>query len=612
MPESDAKDDVSAWKGGAFLARLTWETARRPLVAVVCLTIVASLLPPASAVATKRLVNALAGAKPWLPSAALIVALGLISVALSTGSQYGRAELARRLSVAVPDRLFATLEKFQGLRWFDDPRSFDQVRLAQQAGAHAPQVLLSSGVGLLESGVGILGFAVVLSATSPLITAVLLLAGLPSLLAQMALSRSRVQLSEEVNVADRRRLFYQMLLTDPVAAKEIRLFGSGGYLRGRMVAELRGIAARERRFDRRVFGVQLSLTLCSAVGIAAAIFLGAQAVADGGASRLGDLVVILAAGAGVQAAVAGLVERIVQVQQILRLFVGFMRIEQASGDTISGATAAADLREAVEFRDVWFRYSLDGPWILRGLTMSLQAGGSTALVGLNGSGKSTVVKLLARLYDPEHGSVTWDGVDLRDLDVVELRRRVSAVFQDFMEYDLTAADNISMSEPSRAGDSDAIRSAAQRAGVHQVIEALPRGYGTMLTRIFFSDEDRDDVSTGVVPSGGQWQRIALARSLFRERHGLLILDEPNSGLDAQAEHELQVRLLDLRRGHTTLLISHRLGAARHAEQIVVIEDGRCVESGTHEELIMQRARYAELFELQAADYRDEVRSSVAS
>ena len=265
---------------------------------------------------------------------------------------------------------------------------------------------------------------------------------------------------------------------------------------------------------------------------------------------------------------------------------------------------ATELRQGVELRDVWFRYSDDHPWVLSGVSLTIPYGRAAALVGLNGAGKSTLVKLLCRMYDPTRGRILWDGVDLRDIPPAALRERISAVFQDHMNYDMTARENIALGDVRSLDRPEAIRAAAGRAGVHDKLAALPNGYDTLLTRMFFSESDKADPETGVVLSGGQWQRLALARAFVREGRDLMILDEPSSGLDPEAEHQVHARMREYRMGRTSLLISHRLSAVRDADLIAVLDGGRIIEQGTHETLLEADGHYARLFRLQAAGYQE--------
>lgn len=252
---------------------------------------------------------------------------------------------------------------------------------------------------------------------------------------------------------------------------------------------------------------------------------------------------------------------------------------------------------------MWFRYSDGHPWVLRGVDLVIPAGNAVGLVGLNGAGKSTLVKLLCRFYDPDHGVILWDGIDLRNMRPEDLRVRISGVFQDHVSYDLSAEDNIALGDADGYGDQDRIRAAASRAGMDDTLTALPRGYQTLLTRMFFSEADKQDPSSGVVLSGGQWQRIALARAFFRTGRDLMILDEPSDGLDPEAEAELHAQTRQHRQGRTSLIISHRLNTVRDADLLAVLQDGAVIEQGSHDTLMLADGVYARLFRLQATGYR---------
>jgi ATP-binding cassette subfamily B protein len=372
-----------------------------------------------------------------------------------------------------------------------------------------------------------------------------------------------------------------------------------------MLRDMRTVQAADRKVDRRELAVQGLLGLMGAV-VAAAGLVWAVTAARSGRLTIGDVSVFVAAVAGTQSSLGSIIRETATAHQALLTFDHYRAIVTAAPDlpVRPEPTPARPLRRGIELRDVWFRYGDGLPWVLRGVNLTIPSGTALALVGLNGAGKSTLVKLLCRFYDPTRGSVHWDGVDLRDLDIEQLRGRIGAVFQDFMSYDLSARENIGVGDLPAIGALDRIGSAARSAHVDDVIAGLPRGYDTMLTRIFFQHSDRDDPESGVFLSGGQWQRVGLARALMRVTPDLLILDEPSAGLDAEAEHDIHARLRRHRAGQTSVLISHRLSAVRDADHIVVLADGAITEQGGHDGLMAAGGRYADLFRLQATGYHD--------
>ncbi|NUW38847.1 ABC transporter ATP-binding protein [Nonomuraea rhodomycinica] len=582
--------------------------APKQVVAYVLLAAVGGLSPLAAAWLTKVLVDRLAAAQVrWLDVAGPAAALAVVGVAASLvphAVRYLRAESNRRVQLLATSRIYAAADRFVGLRPFEDPAFLDRLQIARSSGVASPWMVVEGGIGVVQGVVTVAGFAGTLLVLGPWMAVAVLLAAVPTLLAELALSRRRAAMIAETGQAERREIFYSNLLVNPQAAKEVRLFGAGPYLWRRMAAEIKVIHDAGRSVDRRQLALQGSLAALAAV-VAGALLVSAVRSAVSGTLTVGDVALVVAAVAAVQGALSSAVAEGVSVHQALLLFGHYLAVVDAAPDlpVRSAPLPARRLRRGIELRDVWFRYADDQPWVLRGVNLVLPQGRSTALVGLNGAGKTTVVKLLCRLYDPTRGAVLWDGVDVRDLDPAELRRRIRAVFQDAVAYELTAAENIAIGDVTALDERARIEAAARRAGVHDVLAGLPKGYETMLTRMFFSEADRADPETGVVLSGGQWQRLSIARGLVLDRPDLLVLDEPSSALDAEAEHEVHARLGEHRRGLTSLLISHRLGAVREADTIVVLSGGRVVEEGRHDQLMARAGAYARLFDLQAAGYR---------
>jgi ATP-binding cassette subfamily B protein len=367
--------------------------------------------------------------------------------------------------------------------------------------------------------------------------------------------------------------------------------------------------AAERRTGRREMLTQGGLGLVSAA-VSGAGLVWAVRAAGSGQFSVGDVTMFVAAVAGVGLALGRLVTEVAGAHFQLLMFAHYLAVVNAGPDlpTRSGRRPLTVLRQGIELRDVWFRYSAEHPWALRGVNLFIPRGSVLGLVGVNGAGKSTILKLLCRFYDPDRGVILWDGVDIREVAPETLRSRISAVFQDYMAYDLTAAENVGLGDVRAIHDRPRIEAAARDAGVHSLLAELPDGYETLLSRMFFSEADKNDASTGVYLSGGQWQRVALARAMLRDHCDLMILDEPSSGLDADAEHEIHQRLRRHRAGRTSVLVSHRLGAMTDASAIAVIEDGQVIEYGTHEQLLTLEGTYARLFNRQARGYRTDDQS----
>ena len=396
----------------------------------------------------------------------------------------------------------------------------------------------------------------------------------------------------------RRAQYFRDLALAPGSAKDVRLLGVGDWIIDQLRGEWRKGLAEQDRSQGAAFNFTLaaSVTVMLVNGLIYGLLAWDGAT---GAITVAALVVYLRAAAGLGALGSlGAADNI--IAQGFAAVPAILELEQQTKPTSAPSSAVLPRlapEQEIRFQNVSFTYVGAKGTILRDLNLTIPAGASMALVGLNGAGKTTLVKLLARLYDPTSGSILIDGVDLQTVQPQDWQRRIAAIFQDFLRYSLPVRDNIGFGGVAMAGDQQALDRAAAKAGVLARIQALPGGWDTPLSRHFTGGADL---------SGGEWQRIALARALFAVEAGarVLILDEPTANLDVRAEVELYDRFLDLTKGLTTLLISHRFSTVRRADCICVLEDGGVAELGTHDQLMASGGRYAEMFTLQSSRFID--------
>ncbi|MER7279200.1 ABC transporter ATP-binding protein [Dactylosporangium sp. NPDC000244] len=569
------------------------------LAADAAVTLVGAVVPVATVWLLKRALDAISGggtADAATFAIAGLVAAGLLAATLPSLHTFLQNQVGRAVGRRAQSDLYQATARLGGLARLEDPEFHDRLRMAQSAGRSGPGQVVQGVLGTVQLGITVAGLVAVLAAVSPATAAVTLLGLAPALLAEIRLSRAQAAMIWSISPHERREFFYAELQTSLPAAKEVRLLGLSELFRLRMLDELAEADGQRRRLDARTLRVQFLL------GLVSAAVLGAVLVWAVSLRRfsVGDISALVAGIAALQTTLAALVGRVSMVHNALLLYRHFRAVLDAEPDLAvpDEPQAVPPLRSSIEFRDVWFRYSPEQDWVLRGVNLVLPHGAAVGLVGLNGAGKSTMVKLLCRFYDPTRGAILWDGVDLRSLSLSGLRSRIGALFQDYMTYELTAAENIALGDVTASPSPADVEAAAARAGIDPVLRGLPHGYDTMLSKLF-AEADGD----GVLLSGGQWQRLALARTYLRDRRDLLILDEPSAGLDAEAEHEIHHGLRAHRTGATSLLISHRLGALRDADTIVVLSGGEIAERGRHAQLLAHGGEYARLFRLQADGYR---------
>jgi ATP-binding cassette subfamily B protein/ATP-binding cassette subfamily C protein len=587
--------------------RLVREADRAGALAVGALTLVLALLPAGIAWIGKLIVDgvvlaARTGAAPDRARVAWLVAaeLGLMALQLAAVRLLGlRRELLRgALGNAVNESILRKALALE-LRHFEDASVYDRMQGARREASARPLSLVMQVFALAQNVVTLAALSGLLLGLSPASVLVVLAASVPAFLAEARLSGDSFRLWSWRAPEGRRLDYLEWILTRDSHVKEVKLFDLGPLVLSRYRALFRKFFAEDRRLAVRRLRAGLAFGAVSLVA-----FYGMYALMAGRAARaeitLGDLALYIAVFRQGQGAIQAILQAVGAMYEdalfMSNLF-DYLAIP-TGGEAPRVAPARVPARGrpgAFELRDVAFRYPGREEWALRGLTLTVAPGEKLGLVGENGAGKSTLVKLLMRLHDPTEGEIRYGGVDLRDMDPRDLRERIGAVFQDFVRYQFTAAENIGVGDPARIGDRARIAEAARRGGGAAVVDALPRGYDTVLGGWF---------EAGHELSAGQWQKLAVSRAFMRDAAEVLIFDEPTASIDAEGEHELFRRFQELAADRTALVISHRFSTVRIADRIAVLHGGRLEELGTHRELVARGGRYARLFNLQAAGYLD--------
>lgn len=480
------------------------------------------------------------------------------------------------------------------LQHFEDPGYYDSMSRASREAPYRPGSIVNNIVLMLRSGISLLLMAGLLATLNWWLVLILLVANVPGIWLRVHYADVLYNFRRELTPVARKSAYFNWLLTGDKPSRELRLFGLGSYFSDLF----RSNFDRQKKEEIDIVRKRSLIELVSGIFKAAAVlvtlyYIVMQTVSSG--IGLGDLAMFLLAFRmgmtyikQILGATAGLYEDSLFISDVFE----FLGLEEKVV-VVPPVVDVKSFRSALKIENLYFRYPSSTHDVLKGINMNIERGETVALVGANGAGKTTLVRMLCRLYDPQAGKIMIDGKDIRNIDPLQYRKLFSVVFQDFMLYNLSAADNIRAGDVSARVDGERIRRSAQKAGIHELLDGLPAGYDTVMGRMF--DDSRE-------LSWGEWQKIALARALYRDAE-ILILDEPASSLDAGSEYEIFTRFSELAEGRTCILISHRLANVSIAGRIMVIDGGRLIESGSHSDLLKAGGTYSMLYKQQKSMYR---------
>ncbi|MBF0565881.1 MAG: ABC transporter ATP-binding protein [Nitrospirae bacterium] len=570
---------------------MVWVAARKWTIGWCVLVVIQAALPVITIVLTRATIDHLTtfftkqsawnDSGLWFLSLAIVVAW-LAGQAAASVMSIVRTNQTELVKDYLADKIHSQAASLD-IEFYDNPLMFDLMHRVRNE-TQQPVLLLEHGGLIVQNLITILGLSVILASYSLWLTLILLASIVPGLFFVSGFIRRELRWKVENTPKERRQSYYDVLLTERSSAPEMRMFDLCGHLRKKY--QLLRKEFRQGRLALAIKGLKTELAagLAGWAGITSGMgWMFVQTLRKN--AKLGDLVLCFQTFQQGQAMIRSLVESASKIYlSLIYLEQLFTLLDMKHRGTIPGESIAmpVPLTEGIRFELVHFRYPNSDRNILNGLSFTVKAGELTTLVGLNGAGKSTIIKLLCRFYDPTAGSIMIDGIDLRQFAENDVRRSVSVLFQDFMFYHTTVAENIVMGDVTAADDHVRTRRAAMGACADEVIARLSDGYDTEIGWFF----------GGQNLSYGQWQRLALTRTLFKESP-IILLDEPTSAMDPWTETLWLKRIRKWSAGHTVIIITHRFTTAMHADRVVLVQEGRVTEQGTHEQLLALNGLYAE-------------------